>query len=78
MTKRVHMSTPSTGPRKRTGSNLSWLLFALLVGCAVAFGFGFVGDGSDNDLVAMKLKLSDGLQQGVARAPNVLAPYLHH
>jgi hypothetical protein len=76
MTKQLHMSAPSSEPAKRK-KNLSWVVFVLLVGCAAAFGFGFGGDASEGNLAQMRLKLSDGLQQSVAHAPNVLSPLLH-
>ena len=76
MTKRLHMSAPLSEPAKRK-KNLSWVVFVLLVGCAAAFGFGFGGAAGEGNLAEMRLKLSDGLQQGVTHAPNVLTPLLN-
>jgi polysaccharide deacetylase 2 family uncharacterized protein YibQ len=72
MTKRLHMSAPSSEPPKHKGPGLLWLVFALLLACAIAVGFALGGSFGQTSLSQLSIQFSQKWRQSIIEAPRVL------
>jgi polysaccharide deacetylase 2 family uncharacterized protein YibQ len=73
MTKRLHMSAPSSEPPKQKGPGSLWLVLALLLACAIGVGFA-LGAASlgKSSLSQFSLRFTQAWRQSAPEMPRVL------
>src|SRR5258705_10836490 len=72
MTKRLHMSAPSSEPPKQKGSGSLWFVLALLLACAIGVGFAFAASLGKSSLGQFSLRFSQAGRQSAPEMPRVL------
>ncbi|HMI95551.1 MAG TPA: divergent polysaccharide deacetylase family protein [Micropepsaceae bacterium] len=71
MTKRLHMSAPSSELPKRKGPGARWLVFALLLACAIAVGLALGAGLGKTSLSQFSIRSSQTWRQGITESPQV-------